>query len=68
MSRVSSDWTIRIVRYSYFTKKMMIIIIISQATSMLEKSLAQDETYTDAVCLLAEILGKKQEYDKAIAL
>lgn len=66
MSRVSSDWTIRIVRYSYFTKKM--IIIISQATSMLEKSLAQDETYTDAVCLLAEILGKKQEYDKAIAL
>lgn len=67
MSRVSSDWTIRIVRYSYLTKKM-IIIIISQATSMLEKSLAQDETYTDAVCLLAEILGKKQEYDKAIAL
>lgn len=66
MSRVSSDWTIRIVRYSYFAKKM--IIIISQATSMLEKSLAQDETYTDAVCLLAEILGKKQEYDKAIAL
>ena len=35
---------------------------------MLEKSLAQDETYTDAVCLLAEIMGKKQEYDKAIAL
>lgn len=66
MSRVSSDWTIRTVRYSYFTKKM--IIIISQATSMLEKGLAQDETYTDAVCLLAEILGKKQEYDKAIAL
>lgn len=39
-----------------------------RATSMLEKSLAQDETYTDAVCLLAEIMGKKQEYDKAIAL
>lgn len=39
-----------------------------QATSMLEKSLAQDETYTDAACLLAEILGKKQQYDKAIAL
>lgn len=39
-----------------------------KATSMLEKSLAQDETYTDAVCLLAEIMGKKQEYDKAIAL
>ncbi|XP_015747828.1 PREDICTED: anaphase-promoting complex subunit 7-like isoform X2 [Acropora digitifera] len=39
-----------------------------KATSMLEKSLAQDETYTDAACLLAEILGKKQQYDKAIAL
>lgn len=39
-----------------------------KATSMLEKSLAQDDTYTDAVCLLAEIMGKKQEYDKAIAL
>lgn len=39
-----------------------------KATSMLEKSLAQDETYTDAVCLLAEIMGKKQEYNKAIAL
>lgn len=39
-----------------------------KATSMLEKSLAQDDTYTDAVCLLAEIMGKKQEYDKAIVL
>lgn len=39
-----------------------------KATSMLEKSLAQDETYTDAACLLAEILGKKQQYDKAIAV
>lgn len=39
-----------------------------KATSMLEKSLAQDETYTEAVCLLAEIMGKKQQYDKAIAL
>ena len=35
---------------------------------MLEKSLAQDESYTDAVCLLAEIMCKKQQYDKAIAL
>jgi len=39
-----------------------------QAITMLEKSLAQDETYTEAVCLLAEIMGKKQQYDKAIAL
>ena len=43
-------------------------LFFDQATSMLEKSLAQDETYTDAVCLLAEIMGKKQEYDKAIDL
>ena len=43
-------------------------LVVSQAISMLEKSLAQDETYTDAVCLLAEIMCKKQQYDKAIAL
>ena len=35
---------------------------------MLGKALAQDESYTDAVCLLAEIMGKKQKYDKAVAL
>lgn len=47
---------------------LFLTTVFYQATSMLEKSLAQDETYTDAVCLLAEIMGKKQEYDKAIAL
>jgi Tfp pilus assembly protein PilF len=35
---------------------------------MLEKALNQDPSSTDAVCLLAEVHGKKQEYSKAIEL
>jgi len=33
---------------------------------MLEKALNLDPSSTDAVCLLAEVHGKKQEYNKAI--
>ncbi|XP_032238300.2 anaphase-promoting complex subunit 7 [Nematostella vectensis] len=39
-----------------------------KAKSMLEKALSLDPGHTEAVCLLAEILGHKQEYDKAIEL
>ena len=35
---------------------------------MLDKALNLDPSSTDAVCLLAEVYGKKQEYSKAIDL
>ncbi|KAK3737533.1 hypothetical protein QZH41_010626, partial [Actinostola sp. cb2023] len=37
-----------------------------KAKTMLEKALNLDPSSTDAVCLLAEVHGKKQEYNKAI--
>lgn len=58
----------RIKPFRVLYEDLTIWMRLYKATSMLEKSLAQDDTYTDAVCLLAEIMGKKQEYDKAIAL
>ena len=42
--------------------------LVRQACVTLEKALVQDSGYTEAVCLLAELIGRKQEYQKAIEL
>ena len=39
-----------------------------KAKSMLEKALAQEPTYLEAVYLLAEVLGEEQRYTAAIDL
>ena len=47
---------------------MLQLLCCFQASVLLEKALGQDPGYTEAVCLLAEHMGKRQEYDKAVDL
>ncbi|XP_038061823.1 anaphase-promoting complex subunit 7-like isoform X2 [Patiria miniata] len=43
-------------------------LTVEKAKAMLEKALAQEPTYLEAVYLLAEVLGEEQQYTAAIEL